>query len=58
VGDDDVSSETVGVNARGSDRPDRGIAVGDFITQVVAEVEAKKSPESALPPPVADGSAR
>jgi threonyl-tRNA synthetase len=58
VGDDDVAADTVGVNARSSDRPERGVAVSDFVTQVVAEVEAKKSPESGLPPLTAEGPAQ
>jgi threonyl-tRNA synthetase len=45
VGDEDVASATVGVNARGSERPERGVAVGAFVAAVVAEVEAKGSPE-------------
>ena len=31
VGDDDVEHGTVGVNARGSDAPERGVAVDDFV---------------------------
>jgi threonyl-tRNA synthetase len=46
VGDEDTTSGTVGVNARGSDRPRRGVDVDAFIAAVVAEVEAKGSPES------------
>jgi threonyl-tRNA synthetase len=38
VGDDDVENNTVGVNARGSERPDRGVTVADFTERVVAEV--------------------
>ena len=45
VGDEDVASATVGGNARGSERPERGGAVGAFVAAVVAEVEAKGSPE-------------
>jgi threonyl-tRNA synthetase len=45
VGDDDTASGTVGVNARGSDRPDRGIALDVFVAAVAAEVESKGSPE-------------
>jgi threonyl-tRNA synthetase len=45
VGDDDVAAGTVGVNARGSERPQRGVSLGDFIAAVVAEIEAKGSPE-------------
>ena len=45
VGDDDVAHATVGVNARGSERPERGIALGAFVSSVVAEVQAKGLPE-------------
>jgi threonyl-tRNA synthetase len=45
VGDDDANSSTVGVNARGSERPDRGVGVDAFVAAVVAEVESKGSPE-------------
>ena len=31
VGDDDVEHGTVGVNARGSDAPERGVTVDDFV---------------------------
>jgi threonyl-tRNA synthetase len=34
VGDDDVANGTVGVNARGSDRPERGVGVGDFVERL------------------------
>jgi threonyl-tRNA synthetase len=46
VGDDDVAAGSVGVNARGSDRPRRGVALHEFVAAVVAEVEAKGSPEA------------
>jgi threonyl-tRNA synthetase len=39
VGDDDVERQTVGVNARGSDRPERGVPVDDFVARLAAEVE-------------------
>jgi threonyl-tRNA synthetase len=45
VGDDDVSHGTVGVNARGSERPDRGIALDVLVAAVVAEIEARGLPE-------------
>jgi threonyl-tRNA synthetase len=45
VGDDDATSATVGVNARSSERPDRGVAVDAFVAAVVAEVATKGSPE-------------
>jgi threonyl-tRNA synthetase len=45
VGDDDTAAGTVGVNARGSERPDRGIALEAFVAAVAAEVESKGTPE-------------
>ena len=47
VGDDDVTAATVGVNARGSDRPRRGVAAAAFVASVAAEVESRGSPETA-----------
>ncbi len=41
VGDDDVAAGTVGVNARGSDQPERGITVDGFADRLAAEVLAK-----------------
>lgn len=38
VGDDDVEHGTVGVNARGSDDPERGVRVDDFVARLEAEV--------------------
>jgi threonyl-tRNA synthetase len=38
VGDDDVAGSTVGVNRRGSDRPERGVALAGFVDQVAGEV--------------------
>ncbi|HXQ75888.1 MAG TPA: threonine--tRNA ligase [Acidimicrobiales bacterium] len=46
VGDEDATSATVGVNSRGSKRPERGVAIDAFVAAVAAEVEAKGSPES------------
>ena len=37
VGDDDVAGRTVGVNARGSDHPERGVSLDDFATRVANE---------------------
>lgn len=45
VGDEDVSSRTVGVNARGSNDPERGVLLDGFIERVVAEVASHGSPE-------------
>jgi threonyl-tRNA synthetase len=45
VGDDDVEKGTVGVNARGSNDPERGVSVAEFRDRVVDEVAAHGSPE-------------
>ncbi|MGH9104898.1 MAG: threonine--tRNA ligase [Acidimicrobiales bacterium] len=37
VGDDDVAAGTVGVNARGSDRPERGVALAQLVGRLVDE---------------------
>jgi threonyl-tRNA synthetase len=37
VGDTDVAARTVGVNARGSDAPERGVSVDSFVEQVREE---------------------
>jgi len=47
VGGDDVAAGTVGVNARGSAHPHRGVPLGVFLEQVVAEVADHGSPEGA-----------
>jgi threonyl-tRNA synthetase len=47
VGDDDVASGTVGVNARGQDRAERGVTLDDFVARVLEEVASKGSPEKA-----------
>jgi threonyl-tRNA synthetase len=41
VGDDDVASTTVGVNARGADDPERGVPLEVFATRLGDEVEAR-----------------
>jgi threonyl-tRNA synthetase len=38
VGDDDVEHGTVGVNKRGSDQPERGVTVDDFLDRLAADV--------------------
>ncbi len=38
VGDDDVENGTVGVNRRGSDRPERGVTVEHFAEQLAADL--------------------
>src|SRR5580658_8350540 len=45
VGDEDTTAGTVGVNARGSDRPVRAVPLATFIAAVVAEIESRGSPE-------------
>jgi threonyl-tRNA synthetase len=40
VGDDDVEAGTVGVNARGSKDPERGVHVDDFVARLEADVVA------------------
>ena len=53
VGDEDVGSATVGVNARGyKGRPDRGVALDAFMAAVLAEIESKGSPGRVAPRPV------
>jgi threonyl-tRNA synthetase len=39
VGDDDVARRTVGVNARGSDRPERDVPLDDFLRRVAIDVD-------------------
>ena len=43
VGDDDVAAGTVGVNARGAERPERGVALDDFVARLKAEVDTRAS---------------
>ncbi|MFP5577872.1 MAG: threonine--tRNA ligase [Acidimicrobiia bacterium] len=38
VGGDDVANDTVADNARGSDKPERDIPVGDFVERLAAEI--------------------
>jgi threonyl-tRNA synthetase len=46
VGDDDVAAHTVGVNARGSNSPERGVPLDAFIERVTSEVAAHGSPDA------------
>ena len=39
VGDDDVAAGTVGVNARGVDRPQRDVPLDDFVARLRADVD-------------------
>ncbi len=41
VGDDDVANDTVGVNRRGEDKPERDVTVDAFIGRLTAEVDDK-----------------
>ena len=43
VGDDDAEAGTVGVNARGQDRPERGVPVDVFVDRLRREVEGRLS---------------
>jgi threonyl-tRNA synthetase len=47
VGDEDVVSHTVGVNARGANDPERGVSVEDFRARLRAEIATHGSPELA-----------
>ena len=53
VGDDDVAAGTVGVNTRGSERPERGVAVADLVARLAADVgsEAPSAPTDGGPRP-------
>ncbi len=42
VGDEDADSGTVGVNQRGSDDPERGVRVDDFVDRLAAEVAERR----------------
>ena len=46
VGDDDVEAGTVGVNGRGTERPERGVPLDDFIADLRAEVVAHLEPSA------------
>jgi threonyl-tRNA synthetase len=46
VGDDDVAKGTLGVNARGSNNPKRGVALSVFSERLVDEIERHASPEA------------
>ena len=40
VGADDAAAGTVGVNARGSERPERDVALDDFIARLRGEIDS------------------
>jgi len=42
VGDEDAAAGTVGVNRRGSDQPERGVHVDDFLERLAAEVAERR----------------
>ncbi|HEV3268477.1 MAG TPA: threonine--tRNA ligase [Acidimicrobiales bacterium] len=46
VGDDDLAKGTLGINARGSNDPERGVAVEVFSDRLVDEIERHASPEA------------
>ena len=46
VGDDDVANGTLGINARGSNDPERGVTVNEFVERINAEVASHGSPEA------------
>ena len=41
VGDDDAANRTVGVNARGSKRPERDVDLADFTARLADEVRER-----------------
>jgi threonyl-tRNA synthetase len=45
VGDDDVAANTVGINARGSNDPERGVALDELRRRLAAEILSHGSPE-------------
>ncbi|HQU25640.1 MAG TPA: threonine--tRNA ligase [Acidimicrobiales bacterium] len=47
VGDDDVAARTLGVNARGSESPERGVGLEDFVERLAAEIAVHGAPEGA-----------
>ena len=46
VGDDDVASGTLGVNARGSNDPERGVTLADFRDRLLSQIASHASPEA------------
>ncbi len=50
VGDADVAAGTVGVNARGSNDPARGVSVATFRDRLIEEIERHETPEVATWP--------
>ena len=46
VGDDDVAKGTLGVNARGSNDPERGVGLSEFRERLLSEIASHGSPET------------
>ncbi len=46
VGDQDVDQGTLGINARGSNDPERGVSVGTFVERLRQEIDTHASPEA------------
>jgi threonyl-tRNA synthetase len=42
VGDEDADAGTVGVNRRGSEQPERGVSVDEFVDRLSAEVAERR----------------
>ncbi len=51
VGDDDVAAKTVGINARSTNDPERGVSLQEFRDRLAREIAAHGSPELALAEP-------
>jgi threonyl-tRNA synthetase len=49
VGDDDVAAGSVGVNRRGSNRPERGVPLESFLDALTVEIAERGSPEATVP---------
>jgi threonyl-tRNA synthetase len=47
VGDDDMTAGTVGLNRRGSERPDRGVELTEFTEMLEREIRERRLPENA-----------
>jgi threonyl-tRNA synthetase len=56
VGDEDVASGTVGVNTRGTERPERGVALSELVRRLRADVAADEEPSGDGPGTVPDPS--
>jgi threonyl-tRNA synthetase len=46
VGDDDVEGGTLGINARGSNDPERGVTLSEFRERLLSEIASHGSPEA------------